>query len=48
MSAREEGDDELVDESVLADDILLYLLLDSVKCIVDVGESRIHSRVNSK
>jgi len=46
MSTCEECDDELLDESILTDDISLYLGLDSVKCIVDVGECRIQN--NSK
>lgn len=46
MSSCEECDNELLDESILTDDISLNTWLDSVECIVDVGESWIQN--NSK
>ena len=42
MSTREECDDEFLDESILSDDLLRYLRLDLVECIVDMGERWIH------
>lgn len=41
MSTREEGYDKLLNEGILTDDISLYLGLDCMEGIVDVGESRI-------
>ena len=48
MTSCEEGDDEFLYESILTDDVSLYLGLDSVEGIVDVGECWIHIRVDSK
>ena len=38
MSTCEECDDQLVDESILTDDLLLDPALDGMESIVDVGE----------
>jgi hypothetical protein len=43
VSTREEGDDELLDESILSDDLLRYLRLDLMECIVDMGECWVQS-----
>ena len=45
MSTREEGDDQLVDEGILPDDLALDICLDRLERVVDMGESWVHSQL---
>lgn len=42
MTTREECDNQLLDESILTDDLFLDICLDLYECVVDMSESRVH------